>query len=220
VGTAVRKRLEEACVRRGRSAARAGLGLCVMAALTVGVACTYRSETKERGPATPAGPERVEPEEYAVYSTLIKSMFITDGVELLVIEQQTSLGPIPLAELGQEMELVRRKVPEVEAEVADDFVEKNGTPARLEHSIDIPASYVLVDAREVRGMDWGKFYQKYPKSQGIMSLSRVGFNHDRDRALVYVGNQSGGKTGMGFYVFMVKQDGGWQVTGRTAAWVS
>jgi hypothetical protein len=69
-------------------------------------------------------------------------------------------------------------------------------------------------------MDWGKFYLKYPKSQGIMSLSRVGFNRGLDRALVYIGNQSGGKTGVGYYVFMVKQDGGWQVNGRTAAWVS
>jgi hypothetical protein len=210
----------EGGVRRGRRAVRAGAWLCVCAAVAASSACTHRGETKQQGAAPPGSPERVGPEEYTVYGALIRAMFVEEGVRLLVIEQMTTLGPIPAGELPQEMERVRRKLPELPAEAAEDFVEKNRAPAPLERSITLPASYVLVDGREVREMDWGDFYRKYPKSQGRMSLSRVGFDRDFKWALVYVGNQSGGKTGVGYYVIMVKRDGGWQVGGRTAAWVS
>lgn len=53
-----------------------------------------------------------------------------------------------------------------------------------------------------------------------MTLSRVGFNSDRTRALVYVGNQSHWLTGAGFYLVLVKTKGGWSVEHEFMSWIS
>jgi hypothetical protein len=70
------------------------------------------------------------------------------------------------------------------------------------------------------GGSWNEFYTGYPDSQGIMTISRVGFNREQDQALVYVGNQSDGKAGAGYCVLLTKENGVWTVQGKVMIWVS
>jgi len=56
---------------------------------------------------------------------------------------------------------------------------------------------------------WDRFYAKYPKSPGIITISRVGFNRRGDMAMVYVGSQSHYLAGAGQIHVLRKQDGKW-----------
>ena len=61
---------------------------------------------------------------------------------------------------------------------------------------------------------WGEFHEKYPDSQGIIHFSRVGFNPEHDRALVWLSNMCNvGGAGLGVtqFVFLFKRYGVWSV---------
>ena len=67
---------------------------------------------------------------------------------------------------------------------------------------------------------WRSFYQKYGGASGITSLSRVGFNQNRDTAIVYVGNVRNWEAGEGAYLLLTKTDGQWKVVSRTRGWIA
>jgi hypothetical protein len=70
------------------------------------------------------------------------------------------------------------------------------------------------------GAGWRRFYEQYPRSQGMTELSRVAFNKERTKALVYTGTQRGGLDGGGFLVVMQLVDGVWRVQGKVKIWTS
>lgn len=67
---------------------------------------------------------------------------------------------------------------------------------------------------------WKAFYKRYPRSQGVMKLSRVVFDASLTRALVYAGNQIGSLEGKGFVVLLRREPEGWRVEAQVALWDS
>ena len=59
-----------------------------------------------------------------------------------------------------------------------------------------------------------------PRSQGILTLSRVGFNQARDTAVLYAGNQWHAAAGEGNMALMKKTAGGWTVQDKAMMWTS
>lgn len=65
------------------------------------------------------------------------------------------------------------------------------------------------------------FYEKYGKqTQGILKLSKVGFNNTRTQALVYYGNQSFYLSGAGFALLYEKVNGKWKKVCKFLLWIS
>jgi len=145
-----------------------------------------------------------ETEEYAVYDTLIERMYVRDQVEQFVIKDQTSLDSFNEDELDSIFQRVSRKLIALQKTTFNDFQGKAEEDELLYKSAD----------------GWAAFYKKYPKSQGIITLSRVGFNPEMNQALVYVGNQSGPKSGAGYYVLLSRENGTWVIKDRYGAWLS
>jgi hypothetical protein len=169
-------------------------------------------------------------EEYAVYSTVIQSLYLEDSPPpglALAIEAQTGNGPA-----GDEIDVphltafLQQDLPSVTRAAVTDFAAKNNTPYTLKRLLKLPVDYQLIPKTEVDAMfadfnrGWSNFYSKYPHAQGIITLSRVGFGPGADTALLYVGNQSDYLAGAGFYVFLIKVNGNWVITGRTMAYIS
>lgn len=69
---------------------------------------------------------------------------------------------------------------------------------------------------------WDRFYTKYPKSPGIITISRVGFNKSGDMAMFYMGSQSHWLAGSGHIYVFRKQGGKWveQPFSIGPSWVS
>jgi len=170
----------------------------------------------------------VEPEEHAVYSALIREMYLSKNVDLIVIDDHTSKGHHELSEIVDGMKGMFRG--QVEPAALEDFRAKNQEEHPLDSRLNLEVRYVLISKAEAKklfeggqsgpGKGWDGFYAKYPRSQGIMTLSRVGFNEKRDQAVLYVGNQSHWLAGAGFYVFLAKKDGSWVILNRKMVWIS
>jgi len=167
-----------------------------------------------------------ELEAYAVYATLINQMYVKDQVEQIVIKNQTSLDSFNDDELEKIFQYVARKLPTLQPATLSDFQAKNKQPHSLNESFNLRTKTVLIDKEEENQLlyegngSWLVFYERYPKSQGLLTLSRVGFNPEMNQALVYAGNQSGPKTGAGYYVLLTKEGDTWIVKGKYGAWVS
>ena len=165
-------------------------------------------------------------EEYAVYEAVIESLHLTEGIELIAIKNRTATDVSPGESLDSEVEYIREELgTAIELETLDDYRAKNRRSHQLDADLSLDVPYVLLSEAELaeifeQGGGWNQFYKVYPNSQGIMTLSRVGFNTQIDQALVYVGNRSDDKVGEGYYVLLTKKGGVWTVDNVVMAWIS
>ena len=164
---------------------------------------------------TPSG------DEYLVYSTLIEEM--AGDAELIVIRDSTRLDFAD--DISETVEQIRKSTLDVGEDVLGDFRVKATHSLQLENRFSFFTGTIVLMSQEefdsifVDGGIWDEFYERYPKSNGIMTFSRVGFNSQLDEALVYIGIQSSSKDGAGYYVFLEKLGDGWTVGETTIAWV-
>jgi hypothetical protein len=174
-------------------------------------------------PPTPAPTPDIAAEEAAVYAAAIQ-VYLGGVPDPLVLADQTAM------DIGQDitatLDYVTQQLTGTTPATLANFRARNDRPQPLPPDMGLPFRYVLLTATEQQSYfqpnagGWDAFYQRYPNAQGIMSLSRVGFNAAMDQALVYVGNQSNYLAGAGVYYLLAKEDGTWQVVGEVMVWIS
>jgi hypothetical protein len=192
--------------------------------------------------AVPAAVEQapaadLETENYAVYSALIKDMYLEEGVKLLVIQNQDDCQSASTESEApkEKVEEMRRhmeewatgQMPALKHETIDEF-HKSRKCNSLSHRLDVPVRYVLVNDKDLNGVflkgefdrAWRRFYAKYRDSSGIISFSNIGFNPEMNQAFVYTGRVCGGLCGMGYFVLLTKDLGRWKVESKICTWVS
>lgn len=172
----------------GRKAAILCLStLCILAGLCSAIALPQKDEQK-----------RVEDtDEYAVYSALLNTKYLHEGVQRLVIAIDTT-STAKTTFIGYRTGLAPSgaKRPEVEPETSTDFDAKNKDTYPLASRFTLALPYVLVTEEELKMISredaqgkldmecWHRFYDKYPGARGIFAFSRVGFNSKKEQALV------------------------------------
>lgn len=164
-----------------------------------------------------------ESDEYDVYAALIDEMYVDERVKLIVIVDHTDADYSE--DLDQTLQYVTENISGIQQETLDDFKAQNAQSHPLRDDFNLRVPHGLISQREMKeifstGSGWDEFYQKYPDSQGAMTLSRVGFNREGDQALVYVGNQSHWLAGAGYYVLLARQDGAWVIQDNVMVWIS
>jgi hypothetical protein len=179
-------------------------------------------------------PDAVLLAEQEIYRTLLREMFVSEGAKLLVIESQTTgcdifEDPAGALRIGANEDFntsVKRMLPMVENSTIDDYLGKNKTIGTLFLS-DIGFDYVLIGHEAAGhffesnvGRGWTEFYEKYPKSNGLIYFSKIGLNNQRDQALVYAGRSCGGLCGSGDYVLLKKQQDKWVIEQKVMLWIS
>lgn len=168
-------------------------------------------------------------EEYAVYAAfivegfeLIRYKYGLADVQVIVVDDHTAIDEPP-SELTRKLKWVSQEMPEVAQETLDNFQIKNTQSYPLENRFNLTTNVVLISREEVREIfeknGWKAFYVKYPFSQGIMTLSRVGFNSEMNQALLYVGNEADDSVGGGYYVLLARENGVWVIRSWTISWV-
>lgn len=173
--------------------------------------------------------DTIRDEEYSVYAAfidtgfyLIKYRYNRDEVQLIVIDDYT-LGCKTGSDLKRTLEWVAEELPAVEQETLDNFRIKNTQSHPLENRFNLTVNVVLISVEEASKIfqkgGWEGFYEEYPFSQGVMTLSRVGFNPEMDQALLYVANEADDSIGGGYYILFTEEDGVWTIQEWVIAWV-
>jgi len=160
------------------------------------------------------------PDCYQVYSDLLRAEFGRSGLQRIVVTPET----FNYANIVDEN--LKKDLSGVTDDTIEDFLAENRTPLTLSDRFSKGLNVVLVGRQRLEeafsakpGNRWEEFYRVFPESQGITSLSRVGFSRDRKQALVYIGTQSHSLAGNGNLVLLTWDGKNWQVSREVNMWV-
>jgi hypothetical protein len=196
---------------------------CLLAVIVIAVGFCGRNVNHWAQKPTP-DPIIQESERYAVYSAVLKDMFVRDSTRLLVIESKTGDDFTDSGE--KRWDYIEKGLAPISRPTIDDFKQKNAQPSDIENKFPLSTKVTLLSKADVdkffgEGGGWWKaFYEKYPNSPGLITFSNVGFNNEMTQALLYVGTQCDGLCGEGNYVLLSKTDGNWKVERKVMTWIS
>jgi len=160
-------------------------------------------------------------EEYAVYSAALSDgRYIDSSVKLVVIRDLTFR--YPSSQQGEsEMRHLSQRMPALEEDTLKDYEAKKKDEERLSNLFNLKVQSELVSGGDIDGLlaknfleGWQAIKNKYPDSNGIIALSKVGFNHQTTQALVYVAISCGPHCGEGNFILLSKAKGIWSIQSK------
>ena len=185
-------------------------------------------------PEAPNGAVRL-PEEYEVYSAVIAYRFrpgashppppVSDETREVILVSNLTMTD---SKSSSGFDNASKAMPSgIEPRTVDDYLAKNRSASSIADHFNLPVSHVLVDGSEITALTakgsstaWHDFFGKHPNAFVVTRLSRVGFNPNKDQAMVYMDRFCGPRCGSGGYWFVVKDGGGWKVKTAFASWIS
>jgi len=179
------------------------------------------SSTPAPAPTPSAG--QMDAEQQAVYTALLRNLYSAAGY---VIMDTTASGPTGMEETASTLANIKQNMPGLDQKTVDSFKVRNDIAYPVQPDMDLGSPYVLLSQAEMSQIfgqnrdGWQFFYGQFPEAPGITTLSRVGFNITLDQALVYVGTMSHYLAGGGYYVLLIKVNGGWIIDQQVMTWIS
>ena len=140
-------------------------------------------------PATQTPSLEVSEAEYAVYKALIETMYPTDNLGMVVISDHTAQGLEFASDDAKQFDYIHKQMPEVDRALWDRFQAQNTQSVPLEDRFNLKVPVTLLSQDDfnsffgISGKGWDNFYLQYPKSQGVLTFSKVGLNARGDKAL-------------------------------------
>ena len=150
------------------------------------------------------------------------------GGKVLVVSGETRSGEVLDKQRVDTVESPHMVGPAVKLgpELIDDYNSKNKVPHRLSDRFSADKKVILLPKAESAEIfnkgGWDEFYRRYPESAGLLAMSRVGFNANRDMAFLYVGSSSGPRAGTGCFILLQKSKASdrWYIVKHIPLWVS
>lgn len=166
-------------------------------------------------------------DEYKVYSDTISQLVkLPTGKDVLVIRQKTTLHMDTKFDEKDKMYLKKNFGELISDDLIREFAIVNSKRVTLQDIFSRDLNVVLISKEEEGKIfdpidgGWERFYSKYPKSFGITELSRVAFNADKTKALLYYGSVfDSGKGGIGYYILLKKQEDEWVIQKEVMCWI-
>jgi hypothetical protein len=181
-----------------------------------------RTSTSTVVPSPSLTPDAVMEEE-RVYAALVKALFSSSSI--LVIMDQTQTSVLGLAD-ETTYQHVEGSLKHLSADTMQNFRSNNVASQTLRASMVLSVQYILFSQKErqdlfqINQSGWDIFYNRYPDAPGIITFSIVGFNKTLDQALVYLGIQSNWLAGAGTFYLLKKVDGKWVIDEQVMSWIS
>ncbi len=149
-------------------------------------------------------------DEYDVYYTLlIKHKTSEENTEKYVLADSTIDGNIL-----HSIDYLKESMPSLEDEILNDFMRINQERIQLKNIPDTEDWCFLIAYDNARNWD-----DIYPAADALLHISRVGFNSQKDQALVYISFYYAPLAGSGNLILLVK-DSGWIVVQSLMLWIS
>lgn len=167
---------------------------------------------------------QIEAEEYEIYKHILEEWFINDSTTHVVIDKFT------VNDDSESASYIKRKLSGVKSETLADFISRNNNSYELENNfkinpiVNLITEEDLVSVRRQEKADLGESYKKAFKekfsTQFRISFSRVGFNRQKNQALLKVGYNCGTTCGEGKYVLLIKKNSKWNIKRKLLSWIS
>ncbi|MFZ4401836.1 MAG: hypothetical protein ACOYO1_17535 [Bacteroidales bacterium] len=170
--------------------------------------------------------DNIDSNEYQIYSLILKEKFTTSNN--LVIEQKTT-GNLSISFGNIYFETLKTENQNLDTTIFNDFINKNNTVYNLDNKfIGSTKSITLISSEEINYLfnsqdinkAWNEFYEKYPKSNGMIKFSRVGFNSDKSQGIVEIGHYYASLGSDGSLVYLVKENNSWRIIKFINTWIS
>jgi hypothetical protein len=141
-------------------------------------------------------------DEYAIYSSLIKEVYITGRKRNtpILIRDYTDFPELNGATLGKSLK-------GLQTSTLDDLKAKNVRKFKLIRQFNLCSDYLLVNERANPGVE------------DILGLSRVGFNADKTQALVHADEIKRWYVSEGYLVLLEKENERWMVKGKEMTYI-
>lgn len=190
---------------------RRSAAILVLFALTA-AACSHRGGCKPEAGA----------DEYAVYSAAIEELRGGNKGATVIINHAADA----VSNMREYVGRCEPFVPEGEKSLLDSFRESNRHPLELTRSFTLAGDYFLQPEGDLQAVPPDRMRMdgvraKYPDAYGVVSLSRVGFDAEMTKAVVYVSQVACGLgCGEGVCMLLVKEDCRWKVKDKRLSWIS
>lgn len=169
-------------------------------------------------------------EDYKVYSDVLAQLNPKPTDEnVFVIRQMTNQGKgsEPVDKNTTKDYLKRKFGTEISEELIQNFFEVNSKANTLHYKFGKEFHIILISETEENeifqpadGNGWERFYSNYAGAKSIIELSRIAFNTEKTKALLYYGSNSGNRAGIGYYILLKKQDNEWVIQNKVMCWIS
>lgn len=168
--------------------------------------------------------DRVQaPEDYAVFSCVLNHENYTgEGVDQVVAISD----PMPLPQVFVR-DLENVVMPGLPQTMLDELRKACREVLSIENKFHAKKPVTLVSNADVEQifrpkdkLGWVRFRERFPRSSGITTLSRVVFDEEHSQALVYVGNQKDWLSGAGIIFSLSLTDGAWNIQQSRTVWLS
>jgi hypothetical protein len=164
-----------------------------------------------------------------VYRAVLDSMFTPDAQSrfsrIAVVDSTTVFKRENHVALVQSL----IGVPGVDSTVARDFAARSYEAHSLKglSTLRLRMPVLLVDRRALAPLPradpdkyWTEFYQRFPDTNGLISLSAIGYNADGNLGVLMVDVGCGGLCGNGYIVVAKRESGKWYLATILNTWVS
>ena len=169
-------------------------------------------------PTSSSPKERDRSDPYLAYSALLRQTFPDGNFKQMVVARKT------LSQCGVDPR-VRFEFRGLLQDTLDDFLSKDKNSIVLEKRFADDLHVTLIPEEQANQISllkdtsvWDRFYELYPKSQGIASFSQIGFSKDFRQAFVCIKNRSDWRTGMAHLVLLEWEREGWLFKGALLLW--
>ncbi|HJQ55199.1 MAG TPA: hypothetical protein VJ825_15275 [Gemmatimonadaceae bacterium] len=196
----------------------------VLSAFCVGL-CISTACSAQNSSAVPG----VDARDLEVYTAVLDSMFTPrSGSAYSQIAVDVSTEVLP-RESTAELVATLMKAPGVDSAIARDVVARSYTAHSLTGiaGAHLPMPVLLVDSASIASLPradirrfWSEFYTRFPRTNGLIRVSAIGYSADHNRAALMVDVGCGGLCGNGYIVVVNRAQGRWRIANITGTWVS
>ena len=153
--------------------------------------------------------------ESEVQSAVLDSFFVRPGIERLVIVDSTVRGADHFVD--EDYASALRRLGTLPAGLREDFERKRAAATKLaDLRTRVPVEiFTAEDRAALRSAQnpteyWRRFDARFPRSSGLIAMSRVGFSADGEHALMLVDYGCGGLCGGTVYYLLTRQGSTWR----------
>jgi hypothetical protein len=164
-------------------------------------------------------------EEARVYGVIIDTLAQRAVAQRVVISASSSMV-LPRDRKSPPWQRVA-SLPGIQESTTSDLEARNTRPQRVGPFVETRVPVILLEAPESNEFPrqdaeefWRAFYERYPASSGIITVSRPGLSADGRQAVVIVEHRCGTRCNTGYAMLLTRESGVWRLMAERVLWIS